>query len=392
MGKHDANYTALVECRDANEVSALLGSLTTRELWKLLDLMHIEQADGRKGMIRQLTDEAATWPANRQAATVTPVIASVPVIRSVDPDSREYTRDYTNGYTVGLRGTEGALEAADGRNVSHAWYDGYHDAAAGRDKWTYRTWRRNGCDANCGYACDGPCIADRVHALKGAGFHVRTDPYGEDATTVELSSVAMDDDPMGQATTWQRSNYRRLMADYPDVLTRDYYWLSANVRDLSDELVSVLCGLATEYPLYDESDVSELESDDVWEAFAAYLHADLRRSLTSAERELWDLLPFDALRTAFYGGMHEADYSPEHDGRDIRWDDEVTTLCARQAIVDVLRMERPQAMTIARGMVADARTWHEKARTVNPRYRSYAQDCLDVVAFVRRALTGMVAA
>lgn len=390
MGKHDENYAALVACQDSGEVSAFLGSLTTRELWKLLDLMHVEQADGRKGMIRQLESEAGTWLTNRQAETATPALA--PVIRDVAPDSREYSRDYANGYSVGLRGTEGALEAADGRNVSHAWYDGYHDAAAGRDKWTYRTWRRNGCDANCGYTCNGPCIADRVRNLKGAGLHVKVDTYGDEPVTVELSSVAMADDPMGQATTWQRSNYRRLIADYPDVLTRDSYWLSANVRDLSDELVSILCGLSVDYPLYDESDVSELESEDISEAFDQYLHADIRRDLAPAERELWDLLPHDKLREAFYGAMYEADYSPEHNGRDIRWDDETVTLCARQAIVDVVRTSRPEALTIAKCMVADARTWREKARTVNPHYSQYVRECLDVVAFVRRALTGMVAA
>lgn len=77
-------------------------------------------------------------------------------IRTVDPFSREYARDYTNGWNVSENWTEGCLERADAREVSHAWYDGYHDSAAGRPKWTYRTWRRNGCDSDCGYQCDGP--------------------------------------------------------------------------------------------------------------------------------------------------------------------------------------------------------------------------------------------
>ena len=77
-------------------------------------------------------------------------------IRMVDAWTREYARDYHAGWVVAERADPGALERADIRGVSHAWYDGYHDAAAGRPKWTYREWRRNGCDANCGYECDGP--------------------------------------------------------------------------------------------------------------------------------------------------------------------------------------------------------------------------------------------
>lgn len=80
---------------------------------------------------------------------------SAPSIRTIDPTSPEYARDYRNGWHVGMRATDGALERADDRNVSHAWYDGYHDAAAGRAMWTYRTWRLNGCDDACGYACNG---------------------------------------------------------------------------------------------------------------------------------------------------------------------------------------------------------------------------------------------
>lgn len=77
-------------------------------------------------------------------------------IRKVDPRSPEYDRDYMGGWRASERCTEGALERADQRGVSDAWYDGYHDVAAGRPRWTYREWRRNGCDSECGYDCDGP--------------------------------------------------------------------------------------------------------------------------------------------------------------------------------------------------------------------------------------------
>jgi hypothetical protein len=67
-------------------------------------------------------------------------------IRTIDPAAqpREYARDYELGWRSGMRCTEGALGAADRRNVSHAWYDGYLDAAAGRAKWTWRATRLGG--------------------------------------------------------------------------------------------------------------------------------------------------------------------------------------------------------------------------------------------------------
>ena len=77
-------------------------------------------------------------------------------ITTIDPSTREYSRDYSAGWRASESGSDGALDRADRRGVSHAWYDGYSDSAAGRDKWTFRTWRRNGCDSNCGFTCSGP--------------------------------------------------------------------------------------------------------------------------------------------------------------------------------------------------------------------------------------------
>jgi hypothetical protein len=67
------------------------------------------------------------------------------------PDSREYARDYMAGWRAADRCTDGALERADDRGVSHAWYDGYADRAAGRERWTYRTYHLRGCVQVCGF-------------------------------------------------------------------------------------------------------------------------------------------------------------------------------------------------------------------------------------------------
>ena len=56
-------------------------------------------------------------------------------IRTLPKGSPEYKRDYRNGWNVSERCSEGALERADERNVSHAWLDGYMDYACGRTKY-----------------------------------------------------------------------------------------------------------------------------------------------------------------------------------------------------------------------------------------------------------------
>lgn len=47
----------------------------------------------------------------------------------------EYRKAYERGWRAAQRSTGTALEAADLRRELDAWYDGYHDYAAGRDKW-----------------------------------------------------------------------------------------------------------------------------------------------------------------------------------------------------------------------------------------------------------------
>jgi hypothetical protein len=48
---------------------------------------------------------------------------------------KEYKRQYARGWNASERGSEGALERMDFREPNNtAWYDGYHDSAAGRDK------------------------------------------------------------------------------------------------------------------------------------------------------------------------------------------------------------------------------------------------------------------
>jgi len=47
---------------------------------------------------------------------------------------KQYKKDYKRGWNASRRGTDGALDRADGRGEVTAWFAGYYDYAAGRDQ------------------------------------------------------------------------------------------------------------------------------------------------------------------------------------------------------------------------------------------------------------------
>lgn len=82
---------------------------------------------------------------------------------------------------------------------------------------------------------------------------------------------------------------------------------------------------ASTYPLYDESDLSELESEEISEAWDQYLRWDIYRDLPEDLRDLWDAIDDpSAIRDAFYEALSDIDYYPEHSGYDIQWDSKAT--------------------------------------------------------------------
>ena len=50
-------------------------------------------------------------------------------------DTPEYRAAYNRGWRASATTTGGALDRADARREPDAWYDGYLDHAAGREKW-----------------------------------------------------------------------------------------------------------------------------------------------------------------------------------------------------------------------------------------------------------------
>lgn len=63
------------------------------------------------------------------------------------------TKSYNRGWQAGHRAADMALDRADDRGEPEPWYDGYLDAAAGRDKWhsRYCENHHNG-EGGCGQA------------------------------------------------------------------------------------------------------------------------------------------------------------------------------------------------------------------------------------------------
>lgn len=191
-------------------------------------------------------------------------------------------------------------------------------------------------------------MADKMDELKSAGFTVRyADPSEGHANGWVSWSGVVDEVYAGpqdrpyvglgwnnsdDESTLDRSNFRSLVRDFPGLFVPTSYSntdsLGAFVHDLTDETLRMLIGLRDDYPVYDESDLSELESEEVSSAFDDYLFSDWYRDAPDEWQDVAGMFidgRFNAsdgpIRDAFYAAMWATGYYPEHDGRDVRWDD-----------------------------------------------------------------------
>jgi hypothetical protein len=142
----------------------------------------------------------------------------------------------------------------------------------------------------------------------------------------DLGHIARGEDAADQSSTVQRSNYRRLAEDYPEMLVRISYantdTLGAFLSDLTPELAEILGRLGDEYPVYDESDLSELESEEITASWDQYVRFDMVGEMSdiSAEAyESWIDLSEDAQCAMFWEVCDALDIYPEHDGHDVLW-------------------------------------------------------------------------
>lgn len=149
---------------------------------------------------------------------------------------------------------------------------------------------------------------------------------------VSFGNVAAGEDRYNQTSTVNRSNYRSIKRDFPqfpwvDVSYMNRVDLGAFVDTLDQDMIDLLCGLATEYPVYDEGDMSALESDEIDESWDQWLRREIRDHLTEREQDVYDYVWtygasgdlddvwWDMVRDDGLGSY------PEHNGIEVCWGD-----------------------------------------------------------------------
>lgn len=214
---------------------------------------------------------------------------------------------------------------------------------------------------------DQPTLRAKIVALRGAGFPIRyvyrsevrweyppggpsrevtelREPHGGTVwcsdgrdrpagypcrAYADLSRVGKGECQAGQSSTLDRSNFRSLIRDYPGMFTPTAWsnvdGLGAYAGNLTAEVIGILAGLADQYPVYDDEDMSELESDEITESFDQYARADAESDMDEQTRDLWDQLALtsDSAQEALWWQVcsdNQGNDYCEHDGYSANWD------------------------------------------------------------------------
>jgi hypothetical protein len=149
-----------------------------------------------------------------------------------------------------------------------------------------------------------------VHPVRGENTRV----------FVDLSRIGKGEDYYSQSSTLDRSNFRRLIADFPGEFTAVSYSnvdaLGAYVGNLAVSTIDVLKGLVDDYPAYDDEDMSQLEHDEICESYE-YSVSDITSGLDSEHQDMWEAL--SRVKLPAYTA-NETDI-PERDAQpDLFWD------------------------------------------------------------------------
>ena len=90
----------------------------------------------------------------------------------------------------------------------------------------------------------------------------------------------------------------------------------------------MLCGLKVEYPVYDEDDMSALESDEQEESWNDWLRREIRDHLSEPARDVydfvWDHTDAGALDDVWWDMVRDDGLGgclPDHDGIEVLWGD-----------------------------------------------------------------------
>lgn len=145
------------------------------------------------------------------------------------------------------------------------------------------------------------------------------------AAYANLGPAGRDDFGHGLATTTERSNYRSLVRDFDGAFTpvdhADTDGLGAFVADLAADLVKILAALP-DHPVYDEGDLSSLESEEIAETWDQYVRDEITSELNDADEaaaETWEALGKAQQRSMFWQAVDALEIYPEHDGHDVHW-------------------------------------------------------------------------
>jgi hypothetical protein len=155
-------------------------------------------------------------------------------------------------------------------------------------------------------------------------WHDRSDyPRDDTEPYADLSAVGKGEDYYDQSSTLDRSNHRRLREDYPGTFTVTSYAnvdaLGAFVADLSDKLAETLIALREQHPVYDEEDMSALETEEITEQWQDFASDELGEELPPDVSAAWSALTKDERWRLFGEACDAAGYYSEHSGIEVLW-------------------------------------------------------------------------
>lgn len=153
---------------------------------------------------------------------------------------------------------------------------------------------------------------------------------------IEVGDVARDSD-MCDGDSMRESNFRSLQRDFPHLFYVVGYSgaevLGVFLADLDDDTAGMLIGLVEQYPVYDESDMSELEDEQITASWGQFASSDLYRDMSDSVQDEWfaigdkrvEQLAWSLVHAAKEGrvpsiGYGSGDECVQHTGGEVSWD------------------------------------------------------------------------
>lgn len=167
------------------------------------------------------------------------------------------------------------------------------------------------------------CGGYRVRTVSGLASEIDGEPY------VSFDAIATTECAYGQADTVRRSNYTAIRRDYPRFPWVDTSYLNTDslgcfVADMDDDVTDLVIGLAEGYPVYDESEMSNLEHEEIDASWAGFMRSEVWRELPEVTRTImWDTIGEDTVTDLWWACVSDDVFGnyPEHRGTEVVWGD-----------------------------------------------------------------------